>query len=86
MREEVTARIVETVMWAFLAAFVLLIVVALLAVTWGVPRVVSCVDPETKSHTPAVSVEVTSNRRTPITQKSLPWGCTAFFYIPDNGD
>lgn len=86
MREEVTAKIVETVMWAFLAAFVLLIVVALLAVTWGVPRVVSCVEPETKSHTPAVSVKITTKRRADITQKRLPWGCTAFFYVPNSGD
>ena len=86
MREEVTGRIVALIAYGSLVGSVLFLMLLGVLLSTGVPRVVSCVDPETESHTPAVSVEVTSNKRTPITQKQLPWGCTAFFYTPDNGD
>jgi hypothetical protein len=41
----------------------------------------SCVEPETKSHTPAVSITVTTKRRGNITQRQLPFSdCSMFSY------
>lgn len=72
-------RIETLVARGSLAVFVLLIAFVLLVQTWGMPNVLSCVPPETESHTPAMSVEVTTGRKVRIVERHL-FGCTFYHY------
>jgi len=77
-------RIEALIAWGSLAGFVLLMVLVALALSWGVPDAVACVEPETESHTPAMSVEVTSNRNGRVAEHDL-FGCTFYSYQPPRG-
>lgn len=73
------------VMWVSLAGFLVLGTLVLFVQPWGMPNAVSCVEPETASHTPAMSVEVTSNRNGHIVERHA-LGCTFYFYGPPPSD
>jgi hypothetical protein len=77
-------RVEQVVATVFLAGFLLLLLLVALVNSTGMPNVVACVEPETASHTPAMSVEVASNRNGHIAERNL-FGCTFYFYDPPPG-
>lgn len=77
-------RTQELITWALLGSFVLLVTLMFVAVTFGTPKAVSCVDPNPggdspSGHTPAVIVRVTTDRNGHIVERNL-FSCTLYFY------
>ena len=71
-------RAEKAVATAFLAGFLLLLLLLALINSTQKPNVVSCIDKNAYAP-PAMSVEVTSNRNGHIAERNL-FGCTFYFY------
>ena len=66
--------------WTILLGIVALVLLFTLTATWGLPRVVSCINPHLDQGSPAVDLELSSNRVGGEIVECRFLGCSWYFH------